>query len=73
MKGESQMNGKKGIRKAKKKARKILMYWIEEAWRELEQDHYKKMSPLMKEFIRSYIHYYGHKIGRKFGIKYIPH
>lgn len=67
------MNGKKGIRKARRKAQKILMYWIEEAWRDVEHERNKDMSPLMKEFIKSYIHFYGHLIGRKFGIRYIPH
>lgn len=59
-------------RKHRKIAGKIIMYWVGEAWHELDNDYYKNLAPGERKAIICYIHRYGVAIGHLLGIRYKP-
>ena len=60
--------------KNKKIARQIIMYWVGEAWRDLENYYYKKnMRSSDRKAVVRYIHRYGTIIGRILRVRYEPH
>lgn len=59
--------------KNKRVAREIIMYWVCEAWHDLDNDHYKEsLRPSERKAILRYIHKYGMVIGCLLRVRYKP-
>lgn len=59
--------------KARKIAKKIIAFYLEEAWNDLDSQYYKKYNSAEKELIKFYIHLYGRHISKILKIPYKPH
>ncbi len=65
---------KNNRRKEKRLAANLIMYWISEAWNDLNNDYYKKrLDYKSRKLTQEYIHRYGRIIGFWLRCKYRPH